>query len=93
MYAKLQACRHVAYRCAFLKDADDPDWITEAAAAKLFVVPSTMEIVDTARRIHGADGYTKDCKIERLYRAIAGASAIAGSLEVNRSIVANALIK
>lgn len=93
MYAKLQPCRWITYRTAFMKDSKDSTWISEAAAAKLFVVQATMEIVDTARRIHGAYGYTKEYKIERLYRAIAGASAIAGSLEVNRSIVASALIK
>ncbi len=93
MYAKLQPCRWITYRTAFLKDTEDATWINEAAAAKLFVVPAAMEIVDTARKIHGAYGYTKESKIERLYRAVAGASAIAVSLEVNRSIVANALIK
>ncbi len=93
MYARLQACRWITYRAAFLKDAGDSTWISETAAAKLFVVPAAMEIVDTARKIHGAYGYTKEYKIERLYRAVAGASAIAGSLEVNRSIVASALIK
>jgi hypothetical protein len=48
--------------------------------------------LNCSRRIHGAYGYTKDFKIERLYRAIAGASAIAVSLEINKSIVAISLL-
>ena len=93
MYSSLQAARWLTYRTAFLKDSDSPGWMTEAAAAKLFVVPATMEIVEKARQIHGAYGYTKELKIERLYRAIAGASVIAVGLDINRSIVSAPLIK
>jgi alkylation response protein AidB-like acyl-CoA dehydrogenase len=90
---KIQAARWLTYRAAYLKDKENSDWINEVATAKLMVVPATIEAVELARRIHGAYGYTKEFKIERLYRAIAGASAIAVSLEINRSIVGAALIK
>jgi len=93
MYSHLQAARWLTYRTAFLKDSDAPGWMTEAAAAKLFVVPAAMDIVEKARQIHGAYGYTKEFKIERLNRAIAGASVIAVGLEINRSIVSAPLIK
>ncbi|MBW1851849.1 MAG: acyl-CoA dehydrogenase family protein [Deltaproteobacteria bacterium] len=93
MYSHLQAARWLTYRTAYLKDSDAPGWMTEAAAAKLFVVPAVMEIVEKARQIHGAYGYTKEFKIERLNRAIAGASVIAVGLEINRSIVSASLIK
>ena len=92
MYSNLQAARWLTYRTAFLKDSDAKGWMTEAAAAKLYVVPATMEIVDKARQIHGAYGYTKEFKIDRLYRAIAGASVIAVGLDINRSIVSAPLI-
>jgi alkylation response protein AidB-like acyl-CoA dehydrogenase len=92
MRSKLNAIRWVAYRAAVLKDKNAPGWMTEAATAKLFIVPAAMEIVEMSRKIHGAYGYTKEFKIERLYRAIAGASAIAVSLEINRSITAASLL-
>lgn len=92
MQAKRTAIRWVAYRAAALKDSGASNWKTEAAIAKTFVVPAAMEIVELSRRIHGAYGYTKEFKIERLYRAIAGASAIAVSLEINKSISAAALL-
>jgi len=60
--------------------------------AKLFVVPAAIEIVETARRIHGAYGYTREFKIERLSRAVAGAASVATSLEINRSIVGAAMM-
>jgi alkylation response protein AidB-like acyl-CoA dehydrogenase len=93
MHAKLEAARHMTYRAASLKDRSAPNWIVEAASAKLFVVPTAMEIVEMSRRIHGPYGYTKGTTIERLYRAAAGASAIAVSLEINKSIVGAALLK
>ncbi len=92
MQAKLEACRWLTYKTAFAQDEQSPDWQTEAAAAKLFVVPAATEIVEMSRRLHGAYGYTKEFKIERLYRAIAGFSVIATSLEINKSIVGGALV-
>jgi alkylation response protein AidB-like acyl-CoA dehydrogenase len=91
--SKIEASRYLTYRAAGLKDDNNPNWITEAATAKSFVVPATMEAVDIARRIHGAYGYAREFKIERLYRAIAGASAIAVSLEINKTITGSSLVK
>jgi alkylation response protein AidB-like acyl-CoA dehydrogenase len=92
MKARLEACRWLTYRTAFLQDQGVSNWQTEAATAKLFVAPTTMEVIDMSRQLHGAYGYTKETKIERLYRAIAGITAIAVSLEINRSIVGSSLI-
>ena len=87
MTSKLNAARWVTYRAALLKDKNDSTWVTEAATAKTFVVPAAMEVVELSRSIHGCYGYTKEFKIERLYRAIAGASVIAVGLEINKSII------
>ena len=89
MQCKLEAARWITYRAAFLLDQQSADWKNEAAVAKLFVVPSTLEVIDLARQIHGCYSYTRDFKIERLYRAAAGATGIATSLEINKSIVGN----
>ena len=93
MKSKLEAARWLAYRSAFLYDQRSKVWQNEAAAAKLFVVPATMEIIETARQIHGAYGYIKDFKIERISRAAAGAASIATSLEINKSIVGGWVVR
>lgn len=93
MQAKIEACRWLTYRSAFVAEQRAPNWQTEAATAKLFVAPTAMEVVEMARRLHGAYGYTRDFKIERLYRAIAGGTAIAVSLEINKSIVGGSLLR
>ena len=92
MEARIVSARWMTYRAAFLQDQQDKKWISEAATTKIFVIPAMIEVVEMSRRIHGAYGYTKDFKIERLYRAIAGASVIAVGLEINRSIVASSLV-
>jgi alkylation response protein AidB-like acyl-CoA dehydrogenase len=92
MEAKVVSARWMTYRAASLQDWHANNWQTEAATTKIHVVPAMAEVVEMSRRIHGAYGYTKEFKIERLYRAIAGASAIAVSLEINKSIVASALL-
>ncbi len=93
MKCKLEAARWLTYRAAFLFDQKEKTWQNEAAAAKLFVVPATMEIVEKARQIFGAYGYIKDFKIERLSRAVAGAASIATSLEINKSIVGGWVVR
>lgn len=92
MYARIQSARLITYRAATLKDKEDRGWKEEAAAAKIFVVPTATQIVQDCFRLHGAYGYTRDFKIERLYRAVAGASVIATSLEINKSIVGGWII-
>jgi len=92
MEAKIEASRWLTYRTASMQDREETNWQGKAALTKLFVVPTCIEVVERARHIHGAYGYTKSYKIERLYRAIAGASAIATSLEINRSIVGSSVV-
>lgn len=93
MQAKLEACRWLTYRTAFAEDREEPDWQTQAATAKLFVVPAAQQIVESARRLHGAYGYAKESKIERLSRAVTGFPSIAVSLEINKSIIGGSLVR
>lgn len=87
MECRLQAARWLTYRAAFALDGEAAGAGTVAASAKLFVMPAAMEVVDLGRRIHGAYGYTREMKIERLYREVAGFTAIATSMEINKSLV------
>ncbi|MFC1953188.1 acyl-CoA dehydrogenase family protein [Chloroflexota bacterium] len=93
MQAKVEACRWLTYKTAFAEEQQAPDWQIQAASAKLFVVPAAAEVVEMSRQLHGAYGYTREFKIEKLYRAIAGFSIVATSLEVNRSLVGSFLVR
>ncbi len=93
MHAKIEACRCLTYRTAHLLEQDSPDFQTEAAVTKIFVQPVLTEVIATALRLHGGYGYTKDFKIERLYRAQPGNIVISVSLEINKSIVGASLVR
>ncbi len=93
VYARMEAARWLTYRTAALQHEEESNWMTEAAAAKMFVIPAVLEAVDKARQIHGAYGYCKEFKIERIYRALPGATGIATSLEINKSIVGSWLTR
>ena len=93
LHAKIQACRWMTYRTAMLHETDDPSFQTEAAACKLFVQPVVNEVIATALRLHGAYGYTKEFKIERLFRAQQGNVVISVSLEINKAIVGASLVR
>lgn len=92
MHAKIEACRWLTYRTAHLLEQDSPDFQTEAAAAKIFVQPTITGVIEMALRLHGGYGYTKDLKVERLYRAQPGNTVVSVSLEINKSIVGRALV-
>ena len=93
MQAKIEACRWLTYRAAFLQEKDSPAFQGEAATAKLFVQPTVSEVLEMALRLHGGYGYTKEFKIERLYRAQPGNVVISVSLEINKSIVGGSLVR
>jgi len=57
------------------------------------VQPLISSAIDAAFRIQGAYAYTKDYKIERLYRAQLGNAVISTSFEINKAIVAASLLK
>jgi len=93
MYAKIQASRWMVYRTAHLLEEGSQEFQREAAACKLIVQPQMSDVISTSLRLHGAYGYTKDFKIERIYRAQPGNIVISVSLEINKSFVAGSLLR
>lgn len=93
MQVKIEAMRWLSYRTAFLVDQQDPDWTRQAAIAKLFVIPNSLDVVRAAVEIHGGYGYSKEFKVERLYRAAIGSAVIATNLAINKSIVGASLVR
>ena len=93
MQVKIEAMRWLSYRTAFLEDQQDPDWIRQTAVAKLFVIPNSLDVVRAAVELHGGYGYSKEFKVERLYRAAIGSAVIATNLAINKSIVGASLVR
>lgn len=93
IYANIEACRWMTYRTVHLLAENPKAFQKEAAACKIAVQPLISRAIDTAFRIQGAYAYTKDYKIERLYRAQLGNTVISTSFEINKAIVAASLLK
>jgi len=92
MHASIEACRWWTYRVASKWDQGG-DIQVDSSALKLFVVPTIQEVARKGIQIHGSYGYCRDYKIERLYRAIAHGGVTASSTEIQKTIVAAALMR
>jgi len=89
---KVEASRLMTYKAAWLKDQGE-DIVAVVAMSKFFSAFYSLEAINQALQVHGSYGYTKDFKIERLYRDAKLNHVIEGSLETQRLIIANALIR
>jgi len=64
----------------------------EAGMAKLFATEAALENSIEAMRIHGANGYSKEFNVERLYRDAPLLIIGEGTNEMQRIIIAKQLI-
>jgi alkylation response protein AidB-like acyl-CoA dehydrogenase len=92
MKCKIDACRLLTQRAACAQDDGEPVEVL-SAELKIFVVPTVQEITRLALQIHGSYGYSKEYKVERLFRQAAHAGVVASSSEINRTIAGGALLR
>jgi alkylation response protein AidB-like acyl-CoA dehydrogenase len=92
MEARVQASRLLIYKAAILKDAGKPCTL-EAATAKLFATESAVWVCDRAVQIHGGYGYSREYVVERLYRDVRVTTIYEGTTEIQRMVIARALMK
>ncbi|GLH68872.1 acyl-CoA dehydrogenase [Geothrix rubra] len=91
MTARVQAARLLVYKAASLKDAGQPCTL-EAATAKLFTTENAMWVCDRAVQIHGGYGYSREYTVERLYRDVRVTTIYEGTSEIQRMVIARALM-
>jgi len=89
---QLDAARMLTYRAANLFDTKKP-FTKEAAMAKLFASEAANKIVYEALQIHGGYGYSKEFKIEQLYRDARVLSIYEGTSEIQRIVIAREITK
>ena len=63
-----------------------------SAECKIYVTPEIQEVARMGLQIHGSYGYSKEYKIEKLYRFAAHAGVVASSTEINKTIVGMSLL-
>jgi alkylation response protein AidB-like acyl-CoA dehydrogenase len=95
MATAIDAARLLTYRAAWRKDQEgiSPQFIKEAAVAKLFASEAAEMATTKAIQIHGGYGYTKDYPVERMFRDARITTIYEGTSEMQRMTVARALLR
>jgi len=92
MKMNLEAARQLVYRVAWLLDRGIPA-LVEASLAKLFVSEAVIKQSYESLQIFGGYGYIKDFPVEKGYRDARLATIGGGTSEIQKSIIARALIQ
>jgi acyl-CoA dehydrogenase len=92
MATMLEAARLLVYRAAWRVDAGVERNSLEAAMAKSFATEAAQQVIDEALQIAGGVGVLVGHPIERLYRAVRAMRIYEGTTEIQRLIVADALL-
>ncbi|MBW2038459.1 MAG: acyl-CoA dehydrogenase family protein [Deltaproteobacteria bacterium] len=92
MATELEASRWLLHRACTLKDEGLP-YATEAMMAKVHAVEAAIMIVDEARRIHGAYGYSREYPVERMFRDAGFLLYGGGTQEILRLNIAREIMR
>jgi len=93
MATKIEAARSLVYACASMVDRGLKDVGVASAAAKMFASDVAMEVTTNAVQIYGGYGYMRDYPIEKFMRDAKITQIYEGTNQIQRNIVALALIK
>ena len=87
MAKDIAASRLMIHHAARLLDAGQPI-AKEAAMAKLFTTDMAMAHATNAIQIHGGNGYSRDYRVERIFRDVKLAQIYEGTNQIQRIIIA-----
>lgn len=91
MKTQIEAARLLTYSAARAKD-DKDRFSEEAAMAKLFTAQTAMAVTVECVQLFGGYGYTREYPVERMMRDAKITEIYEGTLEVQRMVIANAVL-
>jgi alkylation response protein AidB-like acyl-CoA dehydrogenase len=91
MQTEIEAARALTWRAARLKDAGRPHTV-EGAQAKLFASGVARRVTGEAIQVLGGLGYTRELPAERFYRDAKVTEIYEGTSEIQRLVIARALL-
>jgi butyryl-CoA dehydrogenase len=91
MATRIEAARLLTYSAALKKESGQR-FSKEASMAKLFASETATWVVDRAMQIYGGYGYMKEYPIERMYRDAKITEIYEGTSEVQRMVIARAVL-
>lgn len=92
MEAQVEAARQLVYRGALLKDNHQP-YSHHSAITKLFATDMAMKVANDAMDIMGTYGYSKDSKIEKIWRDARILSIYEGTNQIQRLVISGGLLR
>ena len=90
MKVRLETCRLLLYRAAWLHERGEPNAL-EGAIAKLTISEAAVASALDAIQVHGGYGYIREYQVERHLRDNIGSRLYSGTSEIQRLIVARHL--
>jgi len=91
MYLRIEASRLLVYKAAWMKD-NKINYAMDSAMCKLFAAETAMYVTKEAVQIHGGYGYIVEYEVERMYRDAKITEIYEGTSEVQRVVIAKALL-
>jgi acyl-CoA dehydrogenase len=92
MAVEIDAAALLIYRAAWTKDMGAARVSREAAMAKLYATEAAQRVIDMAVQLHGGDGVRRGFAVESLYREIRALRIYEGASDVQRLIIARAVL-
>ena len=92
MALEIDGAALLIYRAAWVKDQGAARISREAAMAKLHATEAAQRIIDMAVQLHGGDGVRSGFAVEHLYREIRALRIYEGASDVQRIIIARAVL-
>lgn len=92
MALEIDASALLVYRAAWTKDMGAPRVTREAAMAKLHATEAAQRVIDMAVQLHGGDGVRHGSTVESLYREIRALRIYEGASDVQRVVIARAIL-
>ena len=92
MALDIDASALLVYRAAWTKDMGQPRITREASMAKLQATEAAQRAIDMAVQLHGGDGVRHGVMVEQLYREIRALRIYEGASDVQRVIIARAVL-
>ena len=91
MATQIAAGEQMVLHAAKLRDAKQPS-LKEASMAKLFASEMAEKVCSQAIQIHGGYGYLADYPVERIYRDVRVCQIYEGTSDIQRLVIARALM-
>ncbi len=90
--ARIEATRLLVYQAARAKDTK-ANYAVESSMAKLYAAETAMAVTTKCVQLYGGYGYTRDYPVERMMRDAKITELYEGTSEVQRMVIAGAILK